>query len=237
MYDSRNLPANSNCKYAIVSHSHLKHANQSVIIANIISQTKEWSSQMKVRLDKEKIIETAANMADEKGIANVTLKVLATELGIKSPSLYKHFSGGLDELNKELMLYGWRSLEAEITKAAIGKAKDAAIKEICYVYRNFAAEHKGLFEAMQWYNMYQSEEHLQATQGTVSILFQVLEAYGLTEEQKVHIVRMLRGFLQGFTAIESHGGYGHRTSINDTFDFALNTILNGIRDLQGGTVK
>ena len=51
---------------------------------------------MKVGLDKKKIIEAAANMADEKGITNVTMKVLATELGIKSPSLYKHFSGGLD---------------------------------------------------------------------------------------------------------------------------------------------
>ncbi|MGN0374029.1 MAG: TetR-like C-terminal domain-containing protein, partial [Butyrivibrio sp.] len=102
-------------------------------------------------------------------------------------------------------------------------------------YRNFVAEHKGLFEAMQWYNMYQSEEHLHATGGTVSILFQVLEAYGLNEEQKVHIVRMLRGFLQGFVSIESHGGYGHPTSLNGTFDFAIKTILNGIRDLQGGT--
>ena len=111
---------------------------------------------MKVGLDKNTIVEAAAKMADEKGIANVTLKVLATELGIKSPSLYKHFSGGLEELNKELMLYGWRSLENEITRAAIGKAKDDAIMAICYTYRNFVAEHKGLFEAMQWFNMYQS---------------------------------------------------------------------------------
>lgn len=192
-------------------------------------------AKMKAGLDKNSIIEAAANMADERGIVNVTLKVLATELGIKSPSLYKHFSGGLDELNKELMLYGWRSLETEIIRAAIGKAKDDAIIAICYAYRKFVAEHKGLFEAMQWYNMYQSEEHLQATQGTVSVMFQVLEAYGVTDEQKVHIVRMLRGFLQGFSSIESHGGYGNPTPLDETFDFALNTILNGIRNLQGGT--
>lgn len=190
---------------------------------------------MKVGLDKKAIIEAAADMADKKGIANVTLKVLADELGIKPPSLYKHLSGGLDELNKELMLYGWRSLESEITRAAVGKAKDAAITAICYTYRNFVNRHRGLFEAMQWYNMYQSEEHLQATQGTVDILFQVLEAYGLTEEQKVHCVRTLRGFLQGFSAIESHGGFGNPTSLNDTFDFALKAILNGIRDMQGET--
>lgn len=129
---------------------------------------------MKVGLDKTTIIEMAANMADEKGIANVTLKVLAAELGVKPSSLYKHFNGGLGELNKELMLYGWHSLEIEITKAAIGKAKDDAIMAICYAYRNFSAGHKGLFEAMQWYNMYRSEEHLQATQGMVSVFFKSL---------------------------------------------------------------
>ncbi len=192
---------------------------------------------MKIGLDKTKIIKTAARLADEKGINNISLKVLSTELGIKSPSLYKHFNGGLEELNKELMLYGWRSLECDITKAAIGKAKDDAIKEMCYAYRNFVMEHKGLFEAMEWYNMYQSEEHLQATKGTVTVLFQVLEAYGLTDEQKVHIVRFIRGFLQGFLSIECHGGYGNPVPLDDTFDYALNTILRGISDLHKGDAE
>lgn len=190
---------------------------------------------MKAGLDKKTIIEAAAAMADERGIASVSLKVLADELGIKSPSLYKHFSGGLDELNRELMLYGWRSLESEITRAAIGKAKEDAITAVCHAYRNFVSRRNGLFEAMQWYNMYQSAEHLQATQGTIDVLFRVLEAYGLTEEQKVHCVRMLRGFLQGFCAIENHGGFGNPTPTDDTFDFALKTMLNGICKLQGGT--
>lgn len=189
---------------------------------------------MKAGLDKKTIIEAAANMADEKGVKNVTLTALASELGIKSPSLYKHFRGGLDELSKELMLYGWCSLESEIIRAAIGKSKDDAIIAICYAYRNFVSRHRGLYEAMQWYNMYQSTEHLQATQGVISILFQVLEAYSLNEEQKVHCVRMLRGFLQGFSTIESHGGFGNPAPLDDTFDFALKTILRGIRDLQGG---
>lgn len=206
-----------------------------VITTNIVSLFAKEVSRMKVGLDKKTIIETAANIADEKGIMNVSLKVLANELGIKSPSLYKHFNGGLDELNKELMLYGWRSLENEITRAAIGKSKDDAITSICYAYRNFVSKHKGLFEAMQWYNMYQSEEHLQATQGIIDILFQVLEAYDLTEEQKVHCVRMLRSFLQGFSAIESHDGFGNPTPLNNTFNFALKTILNGISDIQKGT--
>lgn len=191
---------------------------------------------MRTKLDKSVILDTAARMADREGIANITLKSLAEKLGVKSPSLYKHISG-LDELNKELMLYGWDLLEKEMMKAAIGKAKDDAVIALSYTYRNFVALHRGLFEAMQWYNMYQTDEHLQATEGLVSVIFQVLDAYDLLEEQKVHIVRMLRGFLQGFSAIESHNGFGNSLSIEDTFDFSLKIILNGIHNLHGGNEK
>lgn len=203
----------------------------------MISYYDKRGSLMKVGLDRQSIVEAAADMADKKGFANLTMKLLAGELGVKSPSLYKHFGGGLEELNRELMLYGWRSLESEITTAAVGKAKDDAIIAICRAYRSFVSRRRGLFEAMQWYNMYQSEEHLKATEGTIAVLFRVLEAYGLSEEQKVHSIRMLRGFLQGFSAIESHGGFGNPTPLDDTFDFALKTILNGIRNLIDGGAK
>lgn len=191
---------------------------------------------MKAGLDKAIILDVAAKMTDEKGIANITLKSLAEELGVKSPSLYKHIKG-LDELHKELMLYSWKLLEKDMMKAAIGKAKDDAIIAMCYAYRNFVKLHGGLFETMQWYNMYKSDEHLQATDELVSILFQVLDGYDLLEEQKVHIVRMPRGFLQGFFSIENHDGFGNSLTIDDTFDFALQILLNGIHSLKGGNAK
>ena len=190
---------------------------------------------MRNKSKRETMIETAARIADEKGFVNLSLKELANELGIKSPSLYKHFSGGLDELNKELMLYGWRQMDSAITKAVIGKAKDDAIIALCHAYRKFVSEHKGLYEAMQWSNMYLSVEHLHASEGIVDIMFRILDAYGLTDEQKVHTVRMLRAFLQGFCTIECHGGYGNPVALHDTFDFSLHTLLTGISNMQGGT--
>ena len=203
------------------------------IIANAISIIVDRSSAMKAGLSKEKIIIIAAKMADEKGLAELTLKALADELGIKPPSLYKHFNGGLDELNKELMLYGWRMLDGEITKAVIGKAKDDAVIALCHTYRKFVSEHKGLFEAMQWYNMYQSEEHLQASAGSVDIIYRSLSSYEMTDEQKVHTVRMIRAFLQGFSTIEVHVGSNYPVPLDDSFDFALRTILSGIADMKG----
>lgn len=190
---------------------------------------------MKVGLDRKTIIKTAADIADRKGSSDVSIKELAEELGIRSPSLYKHFSGGLTELNKELMLYGWRNMESELINAVTGKSKDDAIIAFCYAYRDFVSKHKGSFEAMQWYNMHRSEEHLQTTEKIVAVLFRVLDAYSLTEEQKIHTVRMLRGFIQGFTTIESNGGFGGVVPPDASFDFTIKTILNGIADLQGKT--
>ena len=191
---------------------------------------------MKAGLDRYTIIKAAADLADAKGSANLTLRELAVELGVKPPALYNHIEG-LDQLNKELMLYGWRTLEAEAIRSAVGKSADDAIRAMFYAYRSFVAVHPGVFEAMQWYNMYHSDQDLEATAGIVSILFQILDAYHLAEEQKVHLVRLFRGFLQGFLNVESHGGFGNPMPVDQSFDFALNIILNGIRDLKGDNQK
>lgn len=191
---------------------------------------------MKAGLDKDIILKTAVDLADAEGIANVTLKALAEKLGVKPPSLYKHING-LEELNKALMLYGWKSLEKKVTRAAVGKSKEDAIRAIFYAYRDYVKEHPGVFEAMQWYNMYQSEENLQATEEIVAVLFQVLSAYDLQEEQKVHIVRMFRVFLQGFLMVEIHGGFGNPVSITESFDFSLEILLNGIDNLTKGKIE
>lgn len=189
---------------------------------------------MRAGLDSNRILKAAADMADAGGIASVTLKSLAQELGVKSPSLYKHIDS-LDDLKHQLTLYSWQALEQEILRSAVGKAKDDAIREVFYAFRRFVKAHPGLFEAMQWYNMYLSPQDLQATAGTVELLFQILDGYDLAEQQKVHIVRMFRGFLQGFLGIESNGGYGNPMSLDASFDFALDIILSGIHNLQGGT--
>lgn len=187
---------------------------------------------MRAGLDKDIILKAAADMADAKGIASVTLKALAEELGVKSPSLYKHI-GGLEELNREVMLYGWKMLEEEILHAAVGKSKDDALRAIFHTYRNYVIAHPGVFEAMQWYNMYLSDQDLQATEGIVAILFQILDSYKLAHNQKVHLVRMFRSFLQGFMSIDSHGGFGNPLSTAESFDFALDIMLNGIGNRKG----
>ena len=53
---------------------------------------------------KQEIIEVCVEMIDKDGFQNLSIKTIADRIGIKPPSLYKHFQGGLDEI-KEAMYY------------------------------------------------------------------------------------------------------------------------------------
>ena len=52
-------------------------------------------------LDKNIIVGCAAQMANEIGLENVTLKLIAKEFGVQTPSLYNHIKS-LDDLKKQL---------------------------------------------------------------------------------------------------------------------------------------
>lgn len=61
----------------------------------------------RVGLTREKVIERAAELANEKGIEAVTITTLAQYLEIKKPSLYNHIEGP-EDLRRQIMLYGWK---------------------------------------------------------------------------------------------------------------------------------
>ena len=53
--------------------------------------------KMNMRVTKAEVIKTASDMADRNGLHNVSLKAIAENLGIRTPSLYNHI-GSLDLL-------------------------------------------------------------------------------------------------------------------------------------------
>lgn len=78
-------------------------------------------------ISRERIIETAANLSNKAGLENLSLKMIAEELKIKSPSLYNHVSS-LDDIKKQLMLYGWKQIETLTIEAAVGVTGYEALK-------------------------------------------------------------------------------------------------------------
>ena len=179
-------------------------------------------------LDKESVIAAAAELANEKGLDELSLKDLANRLEIRSPSLYNHISG-LDELKREIMLYGWEQLGDEMLKAAEEHCGYDAIKAMCRAFYRYAAENKGVFGAMLWYNKYADEDSMNATVAMFSQLYKTLGEVGISREISEHLIRTLRGFLEGFSLLVNNGAFGHLADVNESFELSLDVLGEGMK--------
>lgn len=179
-------------------------------------------------LDKKSIVKAAAELANEIGYDNISLKILAEHLGVRSPSLYNHISG-LDELRHELMLYGWRCISSEIISAVNGLAGYDAIYEMCREFYRFASNNKGIFNAMLWYNKYADEETLEATKLLFSMMYGLFTQINIPRWKAEHIIRTFRSFLEGFSLLVNNDSFGHSASIDESFDISLDILIAGMK--------
>lgn len=82
---------------------------------------------MKVSTRKDQIVKTAAKLFKEKGYSAVTMRDLASEMGIKAASLYNHINSKQDILNTIIM-----SLAEEFTAEMkiISTSKESSINKL-----------------------------------------------------------------------------------------------------------
>lgn len=158
--------------------------------------------------------------------------LVAKKLKIKSPSLYNRISN-LEDLKNKISLYAWKQLEEKMFLSIIEESGYEAIKSMAYAFYDYATENKGIFEAMLWYNKYMIEEGNQVTHNTFDILFKILRKLNLSDETINHFIRTLRGFLEGYVLLVNHQAFGHPLSIQKSFDFSLNILINGVKNMEG----
>lgn len=185
-------------------------------------------------LDKNSVISRAAKLANEEGLESITLKRLADDLGIQTPSLYNHISG-LEDLRKQLMIYGWKQMEEKIIQAVIGVSGYDALRAIGYAFYDYATENAGVFSAMLWYNKFQDVETMGATEGLFTIIYKITKSLNISEENSEHLIRTWRGFLEGFALLVNNGAFGHPISIKDSFEKSLDVLVEGSRSLEERT--
>ena len=182
-------------------------------------------------LDKNSIIYRAAQLANDVGFENITLKILARDLHIQPPSLYNHIEG-LDDLKKELMIYGWHQMENQILEAVAGISGYEAIEVICRTFVKYATENPGVFNAMLWYNKFENDEANNATKKLFSVVFKVFSSLNISQEDSEHLMRTFRSFLEGFALLVNHNAFGNPISINDSLDLSLKVLMAGMRTLE-----
>lgn len=186
----------------------------------------------KNNISNELIIETAALISNKVGLENLSLKMIAEELNIKSPSLYNHVSS-LENIKEKLMIYGWKQIEEKMIDSAVGVSGYDAIKNMCYAFYNYATNNKGIFTAMLWYNKYENVEKKNTTKKLFDMLFKIMKSLNISEDNINHIIRTLRAFLEGFSLLVNNNAFGNPISVKKSFDLSLEIIMSGIKMLEG----
>lgn len=181
-------------------------------------------------IDTKLIIEKTAGLANEIGFENITLKLIADEFGIQTPSLYNHIKS-LDDLKKRLMLHGWKELEQKLLLAVVGVSGYDALRAMCYAFYEYATSNPGVFNAMLWYNKFQDEETQDATKQLFVVLFKIMGTLNIPDETINHLIRTFRGFLEGYALLVNNGAFGNPVSIRESFELSVEVLIAGIQNV------
>jgi AcrR family transcriptional regulator len=183
-------------------------------------------------LDTDRVVAAAARIADEQGLAALSLAGLASELGVRPPSLYAHVDG-LDDLRRRVALRGVREFTTTLQKAAAGRANGDALRAVAQAYRAWALEHPGAYAAFQRAPSPDDPEAMELAKDVVDVVLAVLRGYGIEGDDALHATRAIRAALHGFVAIEAAGGFGLPLDIDESFNRLVSLLdagLTGMND-------
>jgi AcrR family transcriptional regulator len=100
----------------------------------------------RLTLRRREIVAAARQILEAEGEAALTMRRLAAHLGMKAPSLYKHFPDK-EALELELMVSGFEEF-ADVFEAAVATSPVSLVAALGAAYRDFARRHPHLYRLM-----------------------------------------------------------------------------------------
>lgn len=168
-------------------------------------------------LNRARVVDEAAELADEVGLEGLTLAALAERLGVRQPSLYKHLDS-LAGLRRSISLQAKGELGDVLVRAAVGRSGADAITVMAGAYREWALEHPARYTAAQWIAGPEDEEDTAASLGAIQVISDVLTAYELRGDDAIDAIRAFRSTLHGFVSLEAAGSFGLDRDLDRSFD-------------------
>lgn len=182
-------------------------------------------------LDPALVVAGAAGLADEVGLANVTMGLLGERLGVRAPSLYKHIDGQGD-LNRRIAVLALTEMGDALRDALRERAGRDALSAAARTMRAFMIEHPGRYAAtIQIIADGPDDPLVAAGARVIEALSTVLAGYTIDPTDATHALRMLRSLFHGFAVLEAAGGFQMNTDIDDSFEWLVDFVDHGMRKL------
>ena len=184
-------------------------------------------------LNKEIIVDAAKELIEQDGFSAFSMRKLAEKLNVKTASLYAHIDS-MEVLFTEIGLSALREQRDCLLNAVAEQHGDAAIIALAEGYRRFAAEHAELYRLIMQMPSGDDAVLKEAAAMTAEPFMRVLGDYRLTEKQKMHWQRVLRGLMHGFVSEEQSGYFSHfPVSVEESYKTAIQCLVNGLRKEEG----
>ncbi|RUR03539.1 TetR/AcrR family transcriptional regulator [Labedella endophytica] len=180
-------------------------------------------------LDAEVVTEAGATLADEIGIGQLSMSILATRLGVKTPSLYKHVDG-LGALTHRIAVLGATEAGDAVEEAVRGRSGVEALAAATQALRGYVRRHPGRYAATTGARPTGDDDPLgPALARPIASLAVVLQDYGLEPDEEIHALRMVRSMVHGFATIEDTGGFQWAADVDESFTWMIDFLDHGLR--------
>jgi AcrR family transcriptional regulator len=156
-------------------------------------------------LSAEVLTRSAAELADQEGLAAVTLAALARRFDVKAPSLYAHIAGNRD-LKQRVAVLALAETADRVAAAVAGLSGRDALDALGRAYRDYAVAHPGRHEATTL-PLDDDVARASAAPRHAALARAALRSYALAEPDETHAVRLLGAAVRGWTDLELAGGF------------------------------
>jgi len=174
------------------------------------------------------VVSEAEDLADEVGLASLTLSALAERLGVRVPSLYKHVNG-MDGLQREIRVRAKHELADVFARAAVGRSGGDALIAMAAAYRGWGARHPGRYAATVRAADPGDLADESAGAAAAQVVFDVLDGFGLTGADAIDATQAVRAALHGFVSLEAERGFGMPADVTRSFE---RLVLGMVRALE-----
>lgn len=183
-------------------------------------------------LTGERVVQAAALLIEQKGAADFSMRALAESLNVKTASLYNHVQS-MDALLSDVCAYALR-LQYDGEMAAIGgKSGAEAIAALAGAYRDFARDHRQLYR-LSVSRASCADPGSPTARYITEPFMKVLEQRALSDEEKCHWQRVLRGIVHGFVSQEDAGFFSHLpAAVDESFRTAIRCYTDGLAQAEG----
>jgi AcrR family transcriptional regulator len=176
------------------------------------------------------VLAAAEDLADDVGLARLTLAELAHRLGVRLPSLYKHVAG-MDALQRQLAVRAKLALADVLGRAAVGRSGDDAVHAMARAYRAWAGEHPGRYAATVRAarpGEPSAADDEAAGAAATTVVLDVIAGYGLGGADAVDAARAIRSALHGFVTLEADHGFGMPVDVDRSFERLVDALCRGL---------